>query len=540
MKSVTVIKAICKKPTKSEINAFLRKNKKICSETTQKIEDSQHDLETLKSDLAELWNKTKSLEKEIRPDVESMLDEHLVESNSLKQVERCIAFSEAAAQVTRDAQIELNESRNAQYELSKVKVYELSRMPYFVNRKGKQTLQFETDEIEKRLRELDKENERLRLEKENLLDDISRFKAFLLWRSSFEKQIKKQADRILKVSNDISELIELRKARQAIEQSPNFNEEVHKFTKLEKRRMVKESAKAKQDAVLTSRQIKIDEKNIQLISQKIADLNERNLKRSLLAATNRVNQKKSAVTRVDGRISDWLIQKSKSNSPHLWLKDGRPSRFSAPGSEFAFLEWRKVFENLDLPRHATLHNLIRRRDECEYDLKQALSNLKKINSEYKELETFKQKKKEIERRLANAYRTVQSQSGKTGAPPRMTVENWDDAEKLAVEYMKWLGFGDAKKTGSGADEGKDVQSLRAVAQVKDMGTGVTRPMVQQLYGVASAEKKIPIFFARSYAKTAREWAEKNRIALFTFTLRGDVKAVSPRARVLVADIAIKS
>jgi len=540
VKSVPVIKAICKKPTKSEINAFLRENKKICSETTQKIEDSQHDLETLKSDLAELRNKTKSLEKEIRPDVESMLDEHLVESNSLKQVERCIAFSKAAAQVNRDAQIELNESRNAQYELSKVKVYELSQMPYFVNREGKQTLQFEIDEIEKRLRELDKEKDRLQLESENILEEISRFKDFLLWRSSFEKQIKKLADRILKVSDDVSALIELRKARQAIEQSPDFNEEVLKFTRLEKRRIARESAKAKQDAVLIGRQIRIDEKNIQLISQKIADFNERNLNRGLVAATNKVNQKKSAVTRVDGRISDWLIQKSKSNSSHLWLKDGRACRISAFDSEFALLKYRKFFEGIDLPRHATLHNLFRRGDECEYDLNEAKSDLMKINSEVKKLKTLKQNKKDIERRLANAYRTVQGQSGKTGAPPRMTVENWEDAEKLAVEYMKWLGFGDAKKTGSGADEGKDVQSLRAVAQVKDMGTGVTRPMVQQLYGVASAEKKIPVFFARSYAKTAREWAEKNRIALFTFTLRGDVKAVSPRARVLVADIAIKS
>ena len=59
--------------------------------------------------------------------------------------------------------------------------------------------------------------------------------------------------------------------------------------------------------------------------------------------------------------------------------------------------------------------------------------------------------------------------------------------------MRWLGFSDSQKTASGSDLGKDIDSIAAVAQVKDMGTGVSRPMVQQLFGVASAEKKIPIF-----------------------------------------------
>ena len=114
----------------------------------------------------------------------------------------------------------------------------------------------------------------------------------------------------------------------------------------------------------------------------------------------------------------------------------------------------------------------------------------------------------------------------------MAIENWSDAELFAEKYMKWLGFADAKRTGAGADEGKDVDSRKAIAQVKDMGTGASRPMLQQLNGVAAAERKIPIFFARSYATTAKEWGEKHGIALFQFSLRGEVKAISRKAREL--------
>lgn len=120
--------------------------------------------------------------------------------------------------------------------------------------------------------------------------------------------------------------------------------------------------------------------------------------------------------------------------------------------------------------------------------------------------------------------------GKTkGIPPRIPVENWDDAEELAVRYIKWLGYADARRTGAGSDEGKDVESSKCVAQVKDLGTGATRPMLQQLFGVASAEKKTPIFFSRSYARTAMEWGDRHGIALFKFDLRGTVTPLNSAA-----------
>lgn len=135
----------------------------------------------------------------------------------------------------------------------------------------------------------------------------------------------------------------------------------------------------------------------------------------------------------------------------------------------------------------------------------------------------------------NTAHLLEANSGRgKSAPPRIPVENWEDAEELAVRYVKWLGFADARRTKTGSDEGKDVESARCVAQVKDLGTGATRPMLQQLFGVASAEKKIPIFFSRSYARPAMEWGETHGLALFRFDLRGTITPVSDAARKLVA------
>ena len=61
-------------------------------------------------------------------------------------------------------------------------------------------------------------------------------------------------------------------------------------------------------------------------------------------------------------------------------------------------------------------------------------------------------------------------------------------------------------------------------------------MLTQLNGVEAAERKIPIFFARSYATTAKEWGEKHGIALFQFSLRGEVKAISKKAKELLEGV----
>jgi hypothetical protein len=91
-----------------------------------------------------------------------------------------------------------------------------------------------------------------------------------------------------------------------------------------------------------------------------------------------------------------------------------------------------------------------------------------------------------------------------------------------LKAMRRLGFNDAQVTVSGADSGIDLESRRAVAQVKYWPSQkVGRPDVQQLRGAAGHKRAI--FFAfgeRPYTTHAVEWASDGGVALFAFDLCG--------------------
>jgi len=190
-----------------------------------------------------------------------------------------------------------------------------------------------------------------------------------------------------------------------------------------------------------------------------------------------------------------------------------------------------------LKNYLPLYNLVAKKDELKVLIQQKQTLVSAIKQRLQKVNECSAQIADINSELSRLEREAMSHIGRHRQPlPRMDIENWSDAELFAEKYMKWLGFADAKRTGEGADEGKDVDSRKAIAQVKDMGTGASRPMLQQLNGVAAAERKIPIFFARSYATTAKEWGEKHGIALFQFTLRGEVKAISKKAKELLEGV----
>ena len=121
-----------------------------------------------------------------------------------------------------------------------------------------------------------------------------------------------------------------------------------------------------------------------------------------------------------------------------------------------------------------------------------------------------------------------------GLSPHL-IRSPDDAEIVAAEWMRHLGFADARCTGAGADGGVDVRSLEAVAQVKAQLSPVGRPELQALYGVASSERRRPLFFSlMSYTAAALAWADEVGMALFRFDHGGLVEAVNAAAEDLVA------
>jgi predicted helicase len=118
----------------------------------------------------------------------------------------------------------------------------------------------------------------------------------------------------------------------------------------------------------------------------------------------------------------------------------------------------------------------------------------------------------------------------------MLIRHPRDAEEAATRWMRYWGWTDARTTPAGADEGIDVVATLAVAQVKAYMSPVGRPDVQNLFGVASAEKKSALFFALTdYTAEAKAWANKAGVGLFRFDLQGEPEPVNHAARQLISE-----
>lgn len=133
------------------------------------------------------------------------------------------------------------------------------------------------------------------------------------------------------------------------------------------------------------------------------------------------------------------------------------------------------------------------------------------------------------------YRVADDGGARASGAGARTIRSPDDAEQVAAEWMRHLGFADARCTGAGVDGGVDVRSQAAVAQVKAQLTPVGRPELQALYGVARSEGRQPLFFSlMSYTAAALAWADEVGMALFRFDHAGLVQAVNVPAETLLA------
>ena len=110
------------------------------------------------------------------------------------------------------------------------------------------------------------------------------------------------------------------------------------------------------------------------------------------------------------------------------------------------------------------------------------------------------------------------------------ITTWAEAEEFAASHLRALGFEDAVTTTSGADGGVDVRATRAVAQVKHFAeSAVGSPAVQQLAG-AVAKHEVGIFYALSgFTKAAVLEADLRDVALFVYSVTGDVSPVNGTA-----------
>lgn len=496
---------------KSEIENLLKQEKNITQRTQDKnftpkgMIDLKTELETIKESLleAEVALSVQEVELQSRYTESSKIDSKIVE------VEQILAELENKffkKQERDECTVQLSELKNKRELVESQKlIYSSSRdsLNHLISNLKKQIdLQSKTIRDMKTLQNLQVKisaNENLSRTKENLLIDLET--EFKEAQSLREPLLSNMAAKYALRQRQISE----RKKKEARKKVEKKDKEREAELKAERRKQQAETQ------VLVRR--------LRRLENFVDENPPTQLEKELSAAELVVQRLERKRVSLEGSIDRWIKSKF-----YGWDKSSK-----------------KILGELkntgQIKKYLPLSNLIAKKDELTVSIQQKQALVSDIKQRVQKVNDCSAQIAEINWELSRLEKQAMSHIGRHRLPlPRMDVENWSDAELFAEKYMKWLGFADAKRTGAGADEGKDVDSRKAIAQVKDMGTGASRPMLQQLNGVAAAERKIPIFFARSYATTAKEWGEKHGIALFQFSLRGEVKALSKKARELLEGV----
>ena len=122
--------------------------------------------------------------------------------------------------------------------------------------------------------------------------------------------------------------------------------------------------------------------------------------------------------------------------------------------------------------------------------------------------------------------------GRGSRPDKRLVRDAHEAEEVVATWVQWLGWSDAYRTPASNDNGYDVighgSNGTVVAQVKFEAKPAGRPILQALYGAGHGEaaEHWLFFTSAGYSPPALEWADKVGMALFRFSLDGDIEAVN--------------
>ena len=136
-------------------------------------------------------------------------------------------------------------------------------------------------------------------------------------------------------------------------------------------------------------------------------------------------------------------------------------------------------------------------------------------------------------RKPNRYKDFETPLVLNGTP------TWQDYERAAALYLEQLGFSNVIGNTAGADGGIDVRVPgELVGQVKFEQSKTGRPVVMQIFGVASqAQCKATFFSHAGYTQNAIEWANSAPVALFQLRFNEadeawQIRAVNKAARQL--------
>ena len=133
----------------------------------------------------------------------------------------------------------------------------------------------------------------------------------------------------------------------------------------------------------------------------------------------------------------------------------------------------------------------------------------------------------------HAERLLDAQTARGGHCYKKIITDYRKAEEIAASWLRRLGYRDAHATPDRPDDGIDVESLGAVAQVKYWTTkrvGIAE--VQRLAGSAERGQACFFFAACGYTKAAFRWAASHdhRVSLFIIRPDGNIFACNYLAR----------
>jgi len=138
--------------------------------------------------------------------------------------------------------------------------------------------------------------------------------------------------------------------------------------------------------------------------------------------------------------------------------------------------------------------------------------------------------REIRAETAEHERLLRLERTRGVMPAARLVRDAAEAEELAAEWTRWLGWPGAYRTVATGDSGIDVygESITngiVVAQVKFEALPAGRPVLQAIFGAGhGVGAQAWLFFTSAgYTAQAVAWADGVDMALFRFTLDGQIE-----------------
>ena len=178
-----------------------------------------------------------------------------------------------------------------------------------------------------------------------------------------------------------------------------------------------------------------------------------------------------------------------------WTSDPKHKDWATAGVEFS----------------AKLRTSARKIEELEADIEELKPTPARIRA-------LKSSIRKLEKDIATADKANAAAGGwPKGKAPRIGyIANAHAFEKYMAEWMRWLGWDDAKAMPVGPDEGIDVKATGALGQAKHWDTEVGIEEVQRHNGVCDGIQKYGrVFLSKSgYTPQAIKWANDRDLPLF--------------------------